>query len=107
MWRGRTPANQADAYLDYLKRTGMEDYRATKGHRGVRVLRRIERGEAEFVVVSLWDSVEAIRRFAGEEFDKAVYYPEDEQFLVELEPRVAHYAVVLEQGAVQGLSALP
>jgi heme-degrading monooxygenase HmoA len=107
MWRGRTPANQADEYLEYLKRTGVEGFRATKGHRGVRVLRRIERGEAEFVVASLWDSMEAIRRFAGEEPERPVYYPEDERFLVELEPRVAHYAVVLEEGDARELRILP
>lgn len=98
MWRGRTPADQADAYFEYLKQTGVREFEATKGHRGVRVLRRVERGEAEFLVLSLWDSLDAIRRFAGEEFEKPVYYPDDQKFLLELEPRVTHYAVILEEG---------
>jgi heme-degrading monooxygenase HmoA len=98
MWRGRTRAERADEYFEYLKRTGVREYEATRGHRGVRVLRRVERGEAEFLVLSLWDSLDAIRRFAGEEFEKPVYYPEDEKFLLELEPRVSHYAVILEEG---------
>jgi heme-degrading monooxygenase HmoA len=48
----------------------------------------------EFLLVSLWDSEEAIRRFAGEDIEKAVFYPEDEQFLIEKDDHVSHYEVV-------------
>ncbi len=107
IWRGRTPADRADESLEYLRETGVNDYGATRGNRGVKVLRRIEGDEAEFVVMSMWDSVEAIRTFAGEDYEHAVYYPQDEDFLLELESHVAHYAVVLEQEQGRQLTSFP
>jgi heme-degrading monooxygenase HmoA len=91
IWRGRTEAAQADEYLDYLQATGVEQTRATAGNRGVRILRRIAGGQAEFLFISFWESLESIRAFAGEDIDRAVYYPEDTKYLLELEPTVAHY----------------
>lgn len=94
VWRGRTPAEKADAYAAFLERTGLTDYRATPGNRGVLALRRIQGGVAEFELISFWESFEAIRRFAGADEEKAFYYPEDDEFLLEKEPRVAHYEVL-------------
>ncbi len=94
IWHGVTPATRADEYMDYLNRTGIPDYRATEGNRGVNVLRRIEGDRAHFVLITFWDSMDAIRRFAGSEPQKARYYPEDEDFLLELEPEVVHYEVL-------------
>lgn len=93
MWRGRTPASKADSYLEYLRATGLTEYSATEGNHGVLVLRRVSGEEAEFLLISLWESEEAIRRFAGEDVERAVYYAEDDQYLLEREPTVAHYEV--------------
>ncbi len=97
VWHGVTPAAKADAYTEYLHRTGVRDYRATPGNRGVYVLRRIDpQGDrAEFTLITLWESVEAIKRFAGAEYEKARYYPEDRDFLLEFEPFVAHHDVLV------------
>lgn|SRR5574341_11980 len=94
IWRGRTPADKADAYLAFLEESGLTDYRTTAGNQGVWVLRQIKEGQAEFLLISLWDSWEAIARFAGDNIEKAVYYPEDDDFLLEKEPYVAHYEVI-------------
>jgi heme-degrading monooxygenase HmoA len=94
IWRGATAAEKSDEYLDYLNRTGVPDYRATEGNRGVYVLRRIEDGRAHFLTVSFWESVEAVKRFAGPDPEKARYYPEDEEFLLGFEPTVEHYEVL-------------
>jgi len=94
IWHGVTSAEQAEEYADYLERTGARDCRATPGNRGVYVLRRVKQDRAEFTFISLWDSLEAIRRFAGEDYEKARYYPEDRDFLIELEPFVDHYEVI-------------
>lgn len=93
-WHGRVRATDADAYHAYLLRTGVADLRATPGNRGVYVLRRIEGEEAHFVLMSLWDSRDAIRAFAGEDIERARYYPEDATYLLELEPTVTHYDVM-------------
>jgi heme-degrading monooxygenase HmoA len=96
-WRGRTPVAKSSAYADYLNRTGVRDCRATEGNRGVTLLRRRNGDTAEFLFISFWESEEAIRRFAGDDWEKAVYYPQDEAFLLELEPTVAHYEVISEK----------
>lgn len=93
-WSGATRAEDAEAYLDYLHATGIPEYRATPGNCGVLALRRILDGRAEFLLVTLWDSEEAIRRFAGEDVGRAVFYPEDTRYLVARDERVRHYEVV-------------
>jgi len=96
IWHGVTPAEKADEYVKYLNETGVPDYQATEGNRGVYVLRRIEGDRAHFLTLSLWESLDAIRGFAGDDVERARYYPEDEEFLLEFEPAVTHYEVVVE-----------
>ena len=96
VWHGVTAASESDEYLDYLNKTGVPDYRETEGNRGVCVLCRIEGDQAHFLLISLWESSDAIRKFAGPDLEKARYYPEDEKFLIELEPQVRHYEVLVQ-----------
>ena len=63
-------------------------------------LRRVANGQAEFLLVSLWDSESAIRQFAGPDIDRAVFYPEDEQFLIERDDHVTHYEVVFDSALI-------
>ncbi|HET9986575.1 MAG TPA: antibiotic biosynthesis monooxygenase [Longimicrobiales bacterium] len=95
LWRGATRARDADRYLEYLAETGVRESRAVPGNLGVRVLRRIDGDRAEFLFVSLWDSMDAVRSFAGDDPERAVFYPEDDGFLVEREEEVRHYEVAL------------
>jgi len=95
-WHGITDASKADEYFNYLNKTGVTEYRATQGNLGVYVLRRIEGNKAHFLLLTLWESEEAIKRFAGSNMEKAKYYPEDERFLPELEPTVTHYEVMVK-----------
>ena len=96
-WHGRVPAAKADTYHEYLLRTGVADYAKTPGNRGVYVLRRVEGEIAHFLLITYWDSVDAIQRFAGEDYERARYYPEDDDFLLECEPFVTHYEVLLAE----------
>ena len=93
-WHGRVPADRADAYAEYVRRTGVADLNATPGNRGTWLLRRTEGEVAHFVVTSLWDSIDAIRAFAGDDAERARYYPEDDAYLLEREPHVTHYEVL-------------
>lgn len=93
IWRGITLVERADDYLAYLHETGLKDYAKTPGNRGVSVLRRNQGEHCEIVLISLWDSMDAVRAFAGENPDKSVYYPEDDQYLLQMEPLVRHYDV--------------
>lgn len=92
-WRGRTTLENAGAYLAYLRSTGLPSYQATPGNRSVYVLRRMEGLRTEFLLISLWESLDAIRRFAGEDIDRAVFYPEDDTYLVDRDFRVHHFQV--------------
>ncbi len=93
-WHGAVPAEKAEAYHRYLLGTGVPDLKKTPGNRGVYVLRKRDGARAHFLMISLWDSLDAIRAFAGEDVERARYYPEDEDFLEELEPTVTHYEVL-------------
>ncbi len=98
IWHGVTPAAKADAYHDYLEASGVKEYRRTEGNRGVYIFRRVEGDRGHFVLVSLWDSIESIRAFAGDDLEKARYFPEDREFLLEFEPNVMHYEVLAAPG---------
>ncbi len=94
-WIGETLESDAESYGKYLEETGVKESRSVKGNKGCWLLRRIHEGRAEFIVISLWDSFESIKAFAGPEYQRAVYYPEDEKFLLKLNPLVAHYDVLV------------
>jgi len=93
-WRGSTAAADADRYVGYMNETGVAELAATPGNQGVQMWQRIEGDRAEFLVVSYWDSRDAIRAFAGDDIDVARYYPEDDAYLLEKDPRCRHYDVV-------------
>ena len=99
-WRGATKAQDAEAYLDYLHQTGFAEFRKVPGNRGAMGFRRIEGDRAEFVVLSFWESEDAIRQFAGSDIERAVFYPEDDRYLIERETRVSHYEVVFDGSAI-------
>ena len=94
MWRGAVRREDADEYAAYIRDTGIAEYEQTPGNRGAWMLRRDDGDRTEFVTYSLWDSLDAIRGFAGDDVEKAVYYPEDDRYLIERDPTVRHYAVV-------------
>jgi heme-degrading monooxygenase HmoA len=100
IWGGATRARDAEPYLEYLHRTGLAEYRATPGNLGVLALRSVdaERDRAQFLLVTLWESEQAIRRFAGDTPLRAVFYPEDERYLVERDEQVRHFEVVHAEG---------
>lgn len=93
IWRGAVRAEDAAAYAAYVQRTGIEGYRRTPGNRGAWLLWRVDGDRAEFVTMSLWESRAAIEGFAGQDIEMAVFYPEDDQFLVERDLTVRHYEV--------------
>ena len=94
-WKGRVPAAKANAYHEYMLRTGLADYRATPGNRGVLAHVRIDADVAHFEFTTLWDSLESIKTFAGDRCEEARYYPEDDEYLLEREPFVTHATVLM------------
>ena len=94
IWRGWTRAEDAEAYVAYIEATGLRAHRETPGNRGAWMLQRLEGDRCEFVTLSYWDSLDAVRAFAGDDPERAVFYPEDDRFLVERDLTVTHYEIV-------------
>ena len=92
-WHGRTAASKADEYREFLIERAIPDYQSIAGSRGVTILRRIQGAEAHFLILTIWASREAIKAFAGADIEKAKYYDEDQDFLLEFEQSVTHYEV--------------
>jgi heme-degrading monooxygenase HmoA len=90
IWHGRTKAEHADEYLQYIIETGVADYKSVPGNIGVEIWRRIEDDVCHFWTVTKWDSYESIGKFAGEDPEKARYYEKDAKYLLEFEPNVIH-----------------
>lgn len=93
VWRGATLAENGDAYAAYLEETGMRNAREIPGARGTLVLRRERAGYAEFETILLFESMEDVRGFAGDELDAAVFFELDDRYLVERDLEVRHYEV--------------
>jgi heme-degrading monooxygenase HmoA len=96
IWTGRVRTADAAEYADYIRETGFAEYGETPGNRGAWLLRRDRGGTTEFITLSLWESVDAIHAFAGEDIEAAVLYPEDERYLLDGSSTLAHYEVAGE-----------
>ena len=94
IWHGRVPSQKAALYRAFLNERAIPDYRSVPGNISVHVLERTDGPVTHFVTLTFWDSMAAIRSFAGDDVEVAKYYPEDRSFLLEFEPRVVHYEVV-------------
>ena len=79
--------------MTYIAETGLAEYVQTPGNRGAWMLRRDAGDLTEFITFTLWDSLDAIKEFAGEDYATAVFYPEDDRYLVERDEQCAHYEV--------------
>ena len=93
IWRGAVRREDGDAYAEYMDRTGVAGYRATPGNLGVTMLRRDVDDRCEFLMFTLWESIEAVKAFAGEDHETAVFYPEDDRFLIERDETSSHWEV--------------
>ena len=96
-WRGVVRRDDAEKYAKYIRDTGFAEYAETAGNRGAWMLRRDDGEQTEFITLSLWESKDAIRAFAGDDIEAAVLYPEDERYLIG-DSTVTHYEVVDEVG---------
>jgi heme-degrading monooxygenase HmoA len=92
-WRGWTRVQDADAYEKLLKETVLPGLKAIAGYRGGYVLRSDGTEEAEFVVINFFDSLDAVKNFAGPDYAVAVFEPEAKRLLSRIEPTATHYEV--------------
>ena len=94
MWRGWVGTDHAAEYVDYVTRTGLAGYRETPGNQGAQMWARdLGDGRTEVTTVSWWESIDHIRGFAGDDIGRAVFYPEDDAYLIDRETTVTHHEV--------------
>ena len=93
-WHGRVPRQHADGFHDHLLRTGIADYRAAHGCLDAQLLRRDDGTWTHFLLISYWESVEAVTRYAGPNVDVALLYAGDNAFGLEADSHATHYDVL-------------
>lgn len=94
MWRAHTTPLKSGEYVEHATRRVFPALRVIEGHRGAYLLRRAVDDAVEFVVLTLWDSMEAVRKFAGLKPEKAVVEPEARAVLTDFDESVTHFEVV-------------
>ena len=96
IWHGRTPAAKAEEYTTYLYEAGIKKIESIPGNRGAQMLRKVDGEIADFTVISYWDSVDAIKKFAGEDYEQTHNLPKDPEYLINMEPKVRHLEVMVK-----------
>jgi heme-degrading monooxygenase HmoA len=90
IWHGRTSLDNADSYLQFLLTEGTREYLETEGNLSVKVWRRLDDDCCHFWTVTEWKDIDAIKAFAGDDYERAKYYPADKGVLLEFEKYVMH-----------------
>jgi heme-degrading monooxygenase HmoA len=96
MWKGEAKTGMAEDYRRHLEHTVFPQLRKLRGFRGAQLLNRERGGGTEVVVMTKWDSMVAVRQFAGDMAERAVVEPRAREVLSSFDEAVAHYKVVLE-----------
>jgi len=100
MWKGQATPEKAEKYVQHARKNVFPELRRIEGHRGAYLLRRAMNGAVEFVVLTLWDSMDAVRKFAGAKPQRAVVAPDAQALLSRFDDFVSHYEVV--EGRFEG-----
>ncbi len=93
LWHGRVNSSKADEYADFMRERAAPDYGSVNGLQKLFFLRRDEGDVTHFLLITFWDSMESVKKFAGEHPEKAKYYPEDDDFLLEKEAESVMYEI--------------
>ena len=95
MWRGSAIRERADDYVKHLQQSVIPELRQINGFKDIYLLRRESSDSVEFVVMTLWESMDAIRKFAGENPEIAVVAPAAQALFREYDAKVKHFEIVL------------
>ena len=95
-FRATASAEGADAYREHFTHSVLPDLQRIDGYQGAYLLRRDHDGHVELQVLTLWDSLEAISRFAGANLEHAVVEPAAQAVLASYDPTVTHHTVVVD-----------
>ena len=93
IWKGKTKLEHIEEYTNFMKTRAIPDYSKVKGFIKLIFFKRADNNYAYFNFITFWEDMDVIKGFAGNDFDKAKYYPEDKNYLVDFPEKVAHYEV--------------
>ena len=96
LWRGQATNAQADAYFRHVTGTVFPSLKDLAGHRGAWLLRRQAEGQTEFLALTLWESLDSIRAFAGDDIATAIVEPEARAVLADFDNFARHYEVAFK-----------
>jgi len=97
IWHGTTSEKNYEEYTAFMRSKAIPDYKNTDGFVKLTFLRNLKDSIAHFTLITYWENLEVIKNFAGANFEKAKYYPEDQQFLLNFEEKVTHYEVFADE----------
>lgn len=97
IWHGTVPVEKSEEYHRYLQKTGLRDYKLTPGNKATFLLKKMDGKLVHFITLTFWQDFTAIKKFAGNDLEKARYYSEDEYYLTEKESFVSHYEILESQ----------
>jgi len=98
LWRGVTTGENASKYEDLLRREILPGIHRVDGYKGAWLLRREVPEGAEFVTLTIFESLDAVRRFAGEDVEAAVVPEAARKLLARFDQRSVHYTILVEPG---------
>lgn len=96
IWKGITKIEHVEEYTEFMKVRAIPDYKKTDGFIKLVFLKRADHEFAYFNLLTFWENTEVIKNFAGNDFEKAKYYPEDKTYLIDFPEKVIHYEVFAE-----------
>jgi len=97
LWHGKVDIEKADEYEKFMIERAVPDYSSVDGLLKLYFQRRNEKTTAHFLLITIWDSLESVKKFAGTEPELAKYYPEDDYFLLEKEKYTSLYQIFYEK----------
>lgn len=98
IWHGWTSPENADAYEEFLRTKMFPSIHEVDGFRSADLLRRDDDGEIAFITITRFDSLDAVKRFAGDDYERAVVEPEARRMLSRWDERSVHYELVIDRG---------
>ena len=105
IWHGWTGESDADEYEAMMRADVLPGIRRVKGYLGAYLLRRAVGNEVEFVTITQFTDMEAVKGFAGEDYTLAVIHPPARRILVRFDERSVHYETVLTPEQVREIAA--
>jgi heme-degrading monooxygenase HmoA len=97
LWHGEVPIGKADEYQAFMVERAAPDYASIDGLLNIYFQRKDDDEKAHFLLVTIWDSLHSIKKFAGEQPEIAKYYLEDDEFLLEKEKNTSLYSIFYQR----------